>query len=389
MCLSSYNSRSSCRRTGLCYEGDLRNHNWGTHVRLVLAEGISPLQPWGPQHLQYYAVCPCHFHCLQSQLPVSCGEHTRFSPGPSHHINAAITALPATAVRLDWTCLEEVYVPLHQRPLSYAIDDALYQCLLSTANTTRSCALSLSCGLQHAGAWFNVVPLSPMGLHFQDKEFRSCLRHWLGVPLHSSSYPCPECEGIADVFWDHQVGCGGNGDRIACHSAVGMCFSVLLSLLAALAPTKEARGLAWTSSRPTDIFLPTWRHGRPAALDVHIISPLQQQTVAEAAFNPGHALDVGVRRKLTSHISECCSASVDFIPLVAENLGGLAKDTFSTVRLIDRALVQRASLPDPSTSTKHLFERLVIYSPVARQCLFLAPSCSLYPSLPLWTNLIF
>ena len=32
-----------------------------------------------------------------------------------------------------------------------------------------------------------------------------------------------------------------------------------------------------------DILLPTWRHGCPAALDVHIISPLQQLTVAGIA----------------------------------------------------------------------------------------------------------
>ena len=161
-----------------------------------------------------------------------------FSPGTSHHINAAVTALTATAARLNWTCLEEVDVPLRQKPLTYAIDDASYQHLLSTAPTTRSRALTFSCGLPHAGDCLNVVPSPPMGLHLQDKEFRSCLRYWLGVSLHSSSYPCPECEGIADVFGDHRVGCGGNGDRIPRHNTVqDALFCAAQS--AALVPTKE------------------------------------------------------------------------------------------------------------------------------------------------------
>ena len=49
---------------------------------------------------------------------------------------------------------------------------------------------------------------------------------------------------------------------------------------------------------------------------------------------------------------------MDFIPLMAETLEGLTKDTVSTVRSIGRALGQRASPPDPFTSTNHLFGRL-------------------------------
>ena len=88
-------------------------------------------------------------------------------------------------------------VSLCQRPLSHAIDDALYQRLLSSAPTICSYALALSCGLPHAGDWLNVVPSPSLGLHLQDKEFQYCLHYWLGLPLHSSSYIfLPECGGI-------------------------------------------------------------------------------------------------------------------------------------------------------------------------------------------------
>ena len=147
------------------------------------------------------------------------------------------------------------------------------------------------------------MPSAALGLRLQDREFCTCLPYWLGVPLHSGPYPCPECCATADEFGDHQVGCGGNGDRISRHNAVrDVLFTAAQS--AALAPTREASGVAPNShSRPADIFLPTWHHGRPAALDVHVISSLQQSIVHEAASIPGHALEVGVQRKLAAHLS--------------------------------------------------------------------------------------
>ena len=60
----------------------------------------------------------------------------------------------------------------------------------------------------------------------------------------------------------------------------------------------------------------------PTTLDVHVISPLQQQMLREAASTPGHALQVGTRCKLTSHQSACRSVGVKFIPLVVEALHG-------------------------------------------------------------------
>ena len=242
--------------------------------------------------------------------------------GPSPHSSSTVAVLSATASRPDWQCLEDIDVPLHQHSLSVTIDEALHQHLLLTAPSTRARTLALSSALPEAGDWLNGVPSATLGLHLQDQEFRCCLRYWLGVPLHSSPYSCPECHNTADPFGDHQVGYGGNGNRITRHNAIRVIiFSA--AQYAALAPSKEMPSLiADFLSRPADVFLPTWSRDRPAALDVYVISPLQQQTLGEAASTPGHALQVGVRRKLTSHLSACRSAGVDFIPFVMEGYGG-------------------------------------------------------------------
>ena len=156
------------------------------------------------------------------------------------------------------------------------------------------------------------------------------------------------------------MGCGGNGDRIARHNAIrDVLFNAAQS--AALAPTKEVPNLLpGFNTCPADILLPNWCRGRPAALDVSVISPLQQLTLFEAASSPGHAFSVGVRRKLTSNLPFCRAAGVDFLPIVVETLGGWCPDAIATIRSIGRALGQRLNSTDPIDMTKHIFGHLAI-----------------------------
>ena len=188
----------------------------------------------------------------------------------------------------------------------------------------------------------------------------------------------PECHATADEFGEHQVGCGGNGDRITCHNAVrDVLYTAAQS--AALAPTWEASRLISDSlSRPADVLLPTWHNGRPAALDVHIISPLQVSTIHEAASTPGHALEVGTQRKLSAHLSACRSSGIDFLPIVAETLGGLGEDTIQVVRAIGDCIAQRVSSQDTTSPTNQLFRRLAIALWWGNACLWLHR----HPSFP-------
>ena len=311
----------------------------------------------------------------------------------------ALATLSASASRPDWQQLDDVDVPLLQHHLSLAIDEVVYCQLFSSAPSVRARALANSTSLPHAGDWLNGVPSAALGLRLQDKEFLPCLRYWLGIPLHSAPYSCPECHSTADEFGDHQVGCGGNGDRIARHNAIRDVLFVAAQS-AALAPSREASGVVPDSlSRPADILLPTWRHGRPAALDVHVIPPLQQLTLHEAASTPGHALEVGVQRKLSAHLSACRDAGVDFPPIVAETLGGLGQygrvrstqtliilgqDTIHLVRSLGNLIAQRVvSHLDSYDPTSHLFYRLAI---TLWRGTHASGFTAIFPSPPQWTE---
>ena len=96
--------------------------------------------------------------------------------------------------------VHDIDIPLSQRCLSRAIDEASYSALLASAPDGRSKALALSSAIRHAGDWLFVVPSSALGLHLRDREFRLCLQYWLGLRMSGDNGRCPVCQADADPF---------------------------------------------------------------------------------------------------------------------------------------------------------------------------------------------
>ena len=206
-----------------------------------------------------------------------------------------------------------------------------------------------------------IVPSPALDLSLFDQEFRLCLDYWLGVRMTEGPRPCPACgnPSAADPMGDHQVGCGGNGDRIHRHDVLrDVLFAASQS--AALAPRKEVPSLIPGSvSRPADIFLPNWCGGRPPALDVTVISTMQPLTQAVAATEPSFALKIAEARKMAAHNADYRGIGATFLPIVVETLGGWSPDSISQIARIGRLAGQRLGTL-PATTIKHLFQRLSI-----------------------------
>ena len=282
------------------------------------------------------------------------------SPSTSPHLSPALADLALAAGRADWSSdIQSLDVSPCQHQLSQAIDQACFTRLLQQSPNPRFRALALSCAIPHAGDWLRVIPSSTLGLHLLDWEFRLCLQYWLGIPLLEEGLGCSVCSVVSDGLGDHQVACGGNGDRIRRHDSLcDVLFSAAQS--AALAPRKEVPFLiSGACSRPADVYLPCWVRGQPAAFDVTVISPLQQLTVQRAALVQGHALTVGEERKLASHSAACHSAGLTLVSLVVETIGGWSSEAVKTIRSIGRLQGQRLGLP-PDDCICHLFQRLAI-----------------------------
>ena len=240
--------------------------------------------------------------------------------------------------------MQDIDVLLRQHSLCHSVDIASYHHLLSEAPDSRCKALVLSSAISHAGDWLN-VPSSSLGFHLHDQEFHVCLKYWMGLPMVEEGSHCPICLHAVDQFGDHQVGCGGNGEWIQHHDSIRHAlFSAAQT--AALAPRKEVPSLIpGTLSHPANIFLPIWQRGQPAALDVTVISTLQQCIVEGAAVTLGYALAVREERKRVAHATPCHAVGVNFIPLVMESLGGWSEEAATTISRIGFLLGQRLGLP--------------------------------------------
>ena len=96
---------------------------------------------------------------------------------------------------------------------------------------------------------------------------------------------------------------------------------------------REAPALIPGAKSPRgDLYLPCWKCGRPAALDVTVISPLQKFTVKGAAsYNTGSCTRCWEERKWASRLSSCYSTSISFIPLVVKTLGGWSRKSMEII----------------------------------------------------------
>ena len=201
--------------------------------------------------------------------------------------------------------------------------------------------------IHHASDWLHVVPSTSLGLHLSDWEFRLCLKYWLGLHIFEEDTLCLVCGCTSDIMGHHCVTCRSNGDLIHKHGALhDVLYTTARS--AVLACKKEnSITYPWVS------FSPYWSQGKPAALDISIISPLQTLMVEEAAVTQGYPLAVRKQQKRRCHDNACCEASIHFIPLAVEPFGGWSEEAAATIR-------QFGNLLDllPSHCILHLFQQL-------------------------------
>ena len=85
-------------------------------------------------------------------------------------------------------------------------------------------------------------------------------------------------------------------------------------------------------SRPGDIFVPTWKAGKPAAFDVNVTSSLQSNSLTNAATKAGYALHAADERKFCLHGDNCAKMGITIVPLAIEVLGGISATCKKTLK---------------------------------------------------------
>ena len=222
---------------------------------------------------------------------------------------------------------------LSQKTIQHSLDNEKFHVLKENLACERESARLLSLSVRYAGAWLSAPPIPALGLHMAPNEFRISAKYRLGVPVYDAERKCPFCKaGVLDIYGDHAIACHGRGDAIARHDRirdklVSACSSANLS------PVVEKKNLIPESqSCPGDIFVPTWKAGKPAAFDVTVNSSLQSNSLTNAATKAGYALDAADERKYCLHDDNCAKMGITFVPLAIEVFGGISATFKKTLK---------------------------------------------------------
>ena len=284
------------------------------------------------------------------------------------HGNLNIDLTPATNVlsaKLQEEVAPEDLFGMSQKAASLKVDLASQLSLTNQLTELRDKARLASLSLLHAGDWLNVIPSPVLGLHVHPQEFRFSILYRLGAPLYTSSGPCPACGKHSDVYGDHAIVCGSEGERIARHNHLRD--SIFQSAASAnLAPRKEEQALLpGNNDRPADVLIPHWSGGRDT-----VVSPLLPSRVAQSAENPGHTLAEAFTKKYRNTYEACEREGIVFVPAVIETLGGFHELAIAKVKKITRALA-RSSGRDENEVIRHQFQKMSVLLVRGNAALFL------------------
>ena len=248
-----------------------------------------------------------------------------------------------------------------QRRVSHQVDLFLQSTLFASASQPREKARFGSVSLPHSGDWLNAVPSKVLNLHMRPLEFRVAIKYRLGLPIYSSEGICPagNCDRNNDIMGDHAIGCAYLGERTFRHNLLRDAIHSAAQA-ACLNPAREIRGLLpGSEARPADVFLPSWVKGHDAALDVTVISPLQQNLVDRCANDNSLALDTAHRRKMTARFEDCRSVNVVLVPLAVETFGGWHPAAAVELKRIASRLARQTNASE-SVVISHFFQKLAV-----------------------------
>ena len=169
--------------------------------------------------------------------------------------------------------------------------------------------------------------------------------------------PCPDCDAASDVYGDHAIACGFQGDRNSRHNIIR---DEIYNTAKAAGPTKEELGIVDDdNSRPADIKVPMWIRGKDVAFDVTVSSPLSASYVERSSRDASYTLNMSAENKHRKHGDACRRKNVIFCPLSVQTLGSWHSDAFSELKRLGIALAKR-SPGDERVVINHFFQRLAI-----------------------------
>eukprot|EP00731_Ephydatia_muelleri_P038808 Em0920g1a len=205
------------------------------------------------------------------------------------------------------------------------VNDLCFQDLFDRSSPANKARL-LSVSAPHATSWLSVIPSTSQGLHLDPIEFRVAVKWWLGLDTSQGSQ-CAFCPAHSlDPLGHHALTCKCGGDAVLRHNALRDTLVHFLHRAHASVQVEVGAGLFpdHSQSRPADILLQNWNLGRPVALDISVVSPLNPSTLAEAGATFGAVLEATESRKHQANDEKCSALGWVSTPLAVDSYGAWA-----------------------------------------------------------------
>jgi hypothetical protein len=215
----------------------------------------------------------------------------------------------------------------------------------SKQGNLRTQALLLAQELEHANDFVVALPISALGHRVPDQLFHVMLKRYMHIPLFPpTDLPsCTACATRMDVYGDHALVCSRGGGAITRHNLLRDAMRALARSAGYQTRSELPYLLHNTRDKPGDFVVHNLDEANSVtAFDVTVRDTLQRSTLALAAKNPGHLIQVGHQAKIDKYGAACAmTAGLHFYPLAWESAGGASAKVHECLKQWSRLSAKR------------------------------------------------
>ena len=322
-------------------------------------------------------------------------SHVWEANDPASSLNQALASINANLLTGNQIQLpEDPTQKLKQKKLSQAIDQAKFREIFARRGAAGK-ATMLSESLPGASGFLSVIPSKALRTNLEPAEFVIELQVRLSMEVYPVESFCPLCDSILNSYGFHAGHCVCGGDWTACHNAARNILAAFAKNAGLSSETERPHLLPPRYEdpsdsglrRPADVYIPSWRNGSPAAIDLAIVSPQRLDLLAHSSQVVGWAAsEYDIKKRL--HLGteqQCIDQGIDFLPVVAERSGGWGKAALQTFSKLTK-IAARCSVESSGEIFSSLLEKLSVAIRRAKARAILKRSSVGSAAVPAWAD---
>ena len=193
---------------------------------------------------------------------------------------------------------------------------------------------ALNCA-PHASDFLRVIPNQQGGAFIESECWQKRLAFRLSQRFRDAPSKCPRCHAAQDPFGDHALSCRNNGSYFR-HNVAREVFRDLISSAGFSVKPGEAQ-VPHAPHKRADLLVNSFCDGKPLALDVSLIHPLQP-SILHAEVDAKRLMAKRATLKAMTYQGDCAKEGWGFAALVGLTTGQWGSATSSLIHKLAKSL---------------------------------------------------